>query len=1729
MSSSDSDSDSSKHSVSYSYFKDKSVSYSLSKDKYVSYSLSKDSSKKEEAKKEEPQKEEPKQEEPPKEEPKETPPEEVKKPEEQPKEENSVSYSLSKEDKPKEEPPKEEPKESPPVEEKKPEEQPKQAEEPPKEENSSKKEEPKKEEPKKEEPKPEPKPAPKAEEKKPEQKPAKEEKPKPQEKPAAQTTTNTTYVNAVNYDVQEPLEFLPGAVEIDEIRPFVTESDTWKNDSKIEAFLNGKDMVNKEWNSKIVSGYTTTPNILATETTKDIYTVPSYKKHPVVQFYAEDYRELVINQPNNSSKSVEPTRDILYQTELPNAENPVVNSEINTYITEQYFSINGKPNHDVAIPEVVPVKRTELKFLEIELSEFKTNTLEQIEPIIFNGYLFKSGRIITDRWAFTTNESAQILNTNGVNFKPRQKAAFELGNSAFLAINDKIKSQEEYLVIELLRPLLVDNGAAVNKYYLKPSNASQCIKARECVKTSFPRTKQIFATFAYTFVSLKELTSGYSIELQQPILCDTPPNKELLAKFLEKPKKVTSRILPFQMILKAKEETAESVRQLQDEGYEVIHSLIQNPNNLAFQFRNQITFGLRDTSFKPPKGIKARNILARITMVPGKQNDKKPIKLLHSNIDDSYVDSVVTQTIYHNETPEFDDTFVADLPNPLPKELGFNIEFFHGVAQLSDVPMMPVGRCYAPIYNEKGIFENRKITLPIHYEKTPSPKELDPKNHATFFMVPRSHFLAENVSLQKFLVYASCCYTLDPESLSRADRASLNEYMVPILELTTKLSNQQPLRAIHCFITLSQKIDKATEKGTAEQRFAWYAKSASFRTDMTTTDQTSVGLLSGYKYFLDEMKVENDQVPVDHSIIRLIFDLVVKSIMLTKCRTFMNAFEEFANSWSKVSYKLSLTKSNERNQHFVTFCHKLFDIGCGTAVYEAIKAFWTNIKEESDKTIFVNFVEQILTPKVFISLSLYHDGFINLISDIMKKSTLDKMFSSIFTVCVSCIDCYSNDYKCRITTRYLNRLSDLCPIGSFPYANEDEIHPILIWFTLLIQYLDDTSIQYFYKQINKDDFFKSVNFVLSKIRYNGKDPKNNDKKVKRQKEITYTVHFASLNILRILSKEGVVTEEKELILLGDLYYHLFCANKNIDIIKPLIVTFTDFAIRNIEFMFYKVQPCFARFIAKIFILNPIAVEETNQFLFKLYEADDKITSKTSNKPNNNKSNALCYRAFNSISSLQRSQVKLQKDGGNLVKSMVSDFNEIIEIEKRLLNEPNLIDEVKSELIYNKAVKFICSPDSALNELNVLAEFYSSRQKYEEEIQVLLLQSAIILEYSTLLGKMKFIWDPDLRYHPGQVLLRLCPAVTQISCPIRLSDDPPFVPSFCDSTIFSERSFTDILHTILQKCQTCELHEVGYSLIDIFWPLLEHHRMFGSLCNFFKTQESICEKIENYPGDKIRQFGNYYFVTFYNQKFFGKESGINYIFKEDNDVTIDHFKEKLLSSFENIHGKDKIEIHEFSGKLDPRSLSPDKGHIQVSEVEPNFTRKELAERITTFELEHDIQKFAQDEIFVKDGLELEQSEYSDRWIRRQIYKPNKSMPSCTLRVYVAKKDIDEVEYSPIRVAYRNLSQLVSEMRNAIDVKDYATLQSHMKFSLLDLESQTPLNIAKIFLSDRDPSEAKYNKKLCNAETDFLNTTKKALLSHAEFCKQYPSAIPVQNELESAFQIISDSITRIINQN
>ena len=82
---------------------------------------------------------------------------------------------------------------------------------------------------------------------------------------------------------------------------------------------------------------------------------------------------------------------------------------------------------------------------------------------------------------------------------------------------------------------------------------------------------------------------------------------------------------------------------------------------------------------------------------------------------------------------------------------------------------------------------------------------------------------------------------------------------------------------------------------------------------------------------------------------------------------------------------------------------------------------------------------------------------------------------------------------------------------------------------------------------------------------------------------------------------------------------MFCANKSIDLVRPLITEYTNLISANLSVLMYKSHPALARFVTKLFVLMPLAPDAVTKFVETLFAKDASLHKTT------NRSFSICVR------------------------------------------------------------------------------------------------------------------------------------------------------------------------------------------------------------------------------------------------------------------------------------------------------------------------------------------------------------------------------------------------------------------------------------------------------------------------------------------------------------------------
>ena len=204
--------------------------------------------------------------------------------------------------------------------------------------------------------------------------------------------------------------------------------------------------------------------------------------------------------------------------------------------------------------------------------------------------------------------------------------------------------------------------------------------------------------------------------------------------------------------------------------------------------------------------------------------------------------------------------------------------------------------------------------------------------------------------------------------------------------------------------------------------------------------------------------------------------------------------------------------------------------------------------------------------------------------------------------------------------------------------------------------------------------------------------------------------------------------------------------------------------------------------------------------------------------------------------------------------------------------------------------------------------------------------------------------------------------------------------------------------------------------------------------------------------------------------------------------------RLVDYYTEICKPTKIELIKESGTVDVSKLDQNKGYIQITFVEPYFPKNQNYTRVTSFERSHILDSFFFDTPFTKGGNKA-QASIDQQWVRRTVLHVETPMPSIVKRINVTLSE--EIEFAPIRVAYRQIRDRISLLKNAIERLDYRAIQQLLHGSLLVQVNEGPSKMAEVFLGEDEPSPEnnidnyiKYKDKMKAAFKEFLivNTLK-----------------------------------------
>ncbi|XP_042829681.1 dedicator of cytokinesis protein 11 isoform X4 [Panthera tigris] len=344
--------------------------------------------------------------------------------------------------------------------------------------------------------------------------------------------------------------------------------------------------------------------------------------------------------------------------------------------------------------------------------------------------------------------------------------------------------------------------------------------------------------------------------------------------------------------------------------------------------------------------------------------------------------------------------------------------------------------------------------------------------------------------------------------------------------------------------------------------------------------------------------------------------------------------------------------------------------------------------------------------------------------------------------------------------------------------------------------------------------------------------------------------------------------------------------------------------------------------------------------------------------------------------------------------------------------------------------------------------------------------------------------------------------------------------------YSEEVLLELLEQCVDGLWKAERYEVISEISKLIIPIYEKRREFEKLTQVYRTLHGAYTKILEVMHTKKRLLGTFFRVAFYGQSFFEEEDGKEYIYKEPKLTGLSEISLRLVKLYGEKFGTENVKIIQDSDKVNAKDLDPKYAHIQVTYVKPYFDDKELTERKTEFERNHNINRFVFEAPYTLSGKK--QGCIEEQCKRRTILTTSNSFPYVKKRIPINYEQ--QIHLKPIDVATDEIKDKTAELKKLCSSADVDMIQLQLKLQgCVSVQVNAgPLAYARAFLNDSQAS--KYPPKKVNELKDmfrkFIQACSLALELNERLIKE--DQIEYHEGLKSNFRDMVKELSDIIHE-
>lgn len=1373
--------------------------------------------------------------------------------------------------------------------------------------------------------------------------------------------------------------------------------------------------------------------------------------------------------------------------------------------------------------EVGMLKPGDVSYVSVEFESLSASALI-FEPILINCFLWDpvKKKRLTETWRFSPFDEAELK---------RDQHTFALINPEWIKTPRKIafptspNHQDALFVIFLDRLVLKGGGSSMMKYYEKTSNSAKSSAMSDLNDCNQPNSSM---TFAWMYVPMKELIPRADPIIKEfgHLVTGQTVSDKFLAEAIAANPNPHDKIAPFSVTLSFSAEQVNVPKLRHYFNFAVCPHL---------RFVNELVVSLVSAKFHFPRGIRGRNIFAKIQCV----SKGKPLTVFDGE------SMYTTRCQYHVEDPCFHDEIILSLPDDLEPDARLVFDFFHAaVNPRSKNVRKNCGTAILPLFSNGVIISDGPHKIGIWYGQTGQTEVVPPtdSNHVMVDVLVRSSIFSPDPHIQAI-------FKGEIKNLAPLDGNLLIPHLFGVLDVLMERINAGDadgflalLSVIKCFSRDRCHLES--------QYLIFYIKFCAFRKE----EQKSfhVNFVKLWRNYIETTPFELKRP--DFVCCWFLFELLVKSLMIDPTTA---DYPSITALCSSLSFLLPRFRESGQqigsgiNEYVAFFCKDLFEFVDHSYVIEMVRQHVAQLDlSESgswfDRNCFREFFKYFFSTKVFLFFIAPIPNRPSMFAEIMVPPIKRAFFEAshtndVFQTLYDILTQFGPDehrviapqliplllaigegrkilsgYKNRAHTAYLLIVAHYILYYTKPSEVDAQFSRACAGLIMLSRRLSAAD-----KIAIRENSAKSTTDALNEVF------RSNQRAALQPQGSRVQRSFGSLRGLSrsMLTKPDVkdATDFEPVFAaltfcIQSLCIDLVSVHRNIFTFNNIIAI-----LCNVDSPFLLKGP-FKTSLLSFIKSEPEVVfrnrdSNLKHVIKKLIENLDEenvaiieeiISLEDASCTSRNRSMALIARGLWKTR-ITDEMVELAKYSSfSMMTKQLYEINENLSKDELRTGNP----DVYSDLLLQKAELLSASPDARVACLLELTAYHESTKYFSEAVISQLTAAAVVAEYLDKLDRIPHFYAPDT---PIDRFAVACPPAVSARCPPMVHRDIPGIRGYCTSKYFAEYGLIFLIMTANDTCKRASLFELSTKIHNLLSPIAEHRRLWNIMKRHFTTGSFAWKVISSLSTSTDRSLGDYYRIQFQDQG--------TYIYRETALANLWQVTERIKHTAEFYSKGKPVEVINEGEKLDPRKFDADKYYVHVKAVQQYFTQSDRRKRVTVFEQNHNVSQFYFDIPLTKSA----QGGIENCWLHRTIFTLPYPMPYIVKRVPVPEENITTTVFSPIEYSCESLRKKISSIREACARRDYGNLQMLIQGALLVQVNEGPKKMAEVFLGkgDNENENMQHCAELRATFRKFLKANSLAVKVHSEYAKKNPCFAVLQEELEAGLNRLTSTLQPYLN--